>query len=72
MEQSVKQNLIDGIRSADMDIIDELLHEVMGRKRQLYPDWDIWYHAFEKENAAQVDLKIRKVLEAYQNGDNEK
>lgn len=72
MERKLENCLICAIRTAGAEVIDELLLEVMDRKRQLYPDWDIWYHAYEKGKAAQMELEIRRILEMYTNQQNGK
>lgn len=44
------EQVLHEIRRADAKEIDELLDAVLERRRQLYPDWEMFYMAAPKQN----------------------
>ena len=42
------REIIENIRNADANLMDIILDTAMKRKRELYPDWEIFYCAAQK------------------------
>ena len=55
--------IIENIRKADAYLIDYILDAAMKRKRELYPDWEIFYCAAEKGKIDSVEDLLRTAWE---------
>lgn len=57
------EELIRAIYAADVMQIEEILHAAICRKRELYPDWELFYCAAEKEKINSPEDMIRAAWE---------
>ena len=55
--------MIEAIRKVDIDSIDYVLDTAMKRKRELYPDWELFYCAAEKSKINSADDLVREAWE---------
>jgi hypothetical protein len=55
--------LIGEIRKANILQIDDILDAAMNRKRELYPDWELFYCAAEKKKISSPEDMIRAAWE---------
>ncbi len=58
-----KEEIRKAIAEADAMAIEEYLDVALNRKRELYPNWDIWYYAEPKENEEkELDDRLRSLM----------
>ena len=62
--------VLEKIREAGKFEIDFLLDEVMRRKRELYPEWEIFYYAFSKDETERLQKLIDRVMAYNSDGNN--
>ena len=55
--------ILHAIVNADRKTIDDILDVAMKRKRELYPDWEIFYCAAPKESVSSLEEMVRKAWE---------
>ncbi len=61
------ETLIQAILRADKVQIDQVLDAAMQRKRELYPNWKLFYFAAEKGSTHGPEEMIRNAMIAGQN-----
>ena len=55
-------NMVNIIRNADRGEIDEIFDAALRRKRELYPDWAIYYAAVPRNNREERENTVRSLL----------
>ena len=54
-----RKELLQEIAKADREMIDLVLNVAMDRKRELYPDWELFYCAALKGSVGSPDEMVR-------------
>ena len=63
MKSWILRSVVGIIKIADAEEIDYILDTVMNRKRELYPDWELFYCAAPKETVSSPEEMVRKAWE---------
>ena len=58
-----RDEILRAIQTADIMIIDDILGVAMNRKKELYPDWELFYCASEKGETNGPEKMIRAAWE---------
>lgn len=60
MRKWIIKRIIKGIKNADAETIDYILDAAIQRKRELYPDWELFYCAAPKDAITSPEEMVGK------------
>jgi len=58
-----REKLVAIIQNADAESIDYILNAAIQRKRELHPDWELFYCAAPKDSVSSPEDMVRKAWE---------